>query len=360
MKVAVFVVIILTKVSFHAIADSSFNHLIQMQVQNFLAEPVGRMVGRYPESYEQIIQQNIDISPDQLKIVAEQSEAYWKSDISVKDPVLALGKIDLSTLRDLNLLSSDLWKLLLKCNDGDVNLVRLKIWTRKEFCKNQEMNSAVEKSFLELSQNFQAYLIALPFLTAATAGVYVSGAFKILHMHPLLVQMLIVIKSIFMNHVLEKRNYLTEVMDHMSFKFGSANLVGLLTYNLPRKLLESQAAETKIDHFAVYKVYVNSLALLRYLSPAIENTDSACQIYGLWPAVNRIILYQTHLWNRADNDINRHLIALEARVVVHCGPIVRATPNKNSEFEIYGNAGFSHLYAMKSLYMKWLGRFWEN
>jgi hypothetical protein len=64
-------------------------------------------------SYQHIIDQNLDISSEDLGQVAERSEAFWTSASSLHDPILQMGKVELATLRDLNLLSSELWKKLL-------------------------------------------------------------------------------------------------------------------------------------------------------------------------------------------------------------------------------------------------------
>jgi hypothetical protein len=88
----------------------------------------------------------------------------------------------------------------------------------KEICKNKDFNSELEKSFSELARNFQSYLISLPPLVVSTSSIHVNGAHKIYHMHPLLVQLLIAMKAIFMNHVSEERTYLSEVLDQKSFK----------------------------------------------------------------------------------------------------------------------------------------------
>lgn len=326
---------------------------------NLLMSTVAQASGQATMSnYQRILEQNLDLSSEDVAAVAERSEAYWKKESSLQDPILLMGKLDLATLRDLNLLSSELWKKLVQCNEGNANSVRLNIISMKELCQNKDLGPELEKSFAELAVNFQSYLISLPPLVASTSSLHVNGAHKLYHLHPLLVQFLISFKAIFMNHILEERSRLSEVLDQMSFKHGSANFRELISRNLPKTILESQSQKTKIDHYAIFNLYINSLALLRYLAPAADEKANSCAVYGLWPMMNRMLLYQTNLWSHTDTNAERHLFDLEKRTEFHCGQIIRITPNKGAEY--YANAGFSHLYLMKQFYMKWLGHLWVN
>lgn len=332
--------------------------LQEEHLQNFLAQPVGKMVGQLPNSYDQIIQNSVDLSADHLKQIAEASESHWKLESSIKDPILLMGKLELITLRDLNLSASEIWKSLVQCNDGDINLVRKQILNMKKFCVQGHLNGQVEKSFFELAQNFQTYLISIPLINVQSAPIYNTRSIHLVHIHPLLVQIAIATKAIFMNMTSEERTYLSEVIDMVSLRQGSVSLADYLRTNSPRNLLEKVQGATQMDHFAVYKLFVNSLGFLRFLAPAEKSIISTCEIYGLWPALNRSFLYRTNLHVGADTAAQQHMYELELRVFENCGHGFSHFPRKGSADEIYSSVGGKHLYASKKLFMYWLGRFW--
>ena len=221
----------------------------------------------------------------------------------------------------------------------------------KKFCKATGFNSSVEKAFFELNQNFQTYLISLPLMNR-------NRSVNLYHIHPLLVQVAIATKTIFMNLVAEKRSYLSEVIDMVSLRQGTANLADYLRKNFHQNLLQKIQGTTQMDHFAVYKLFINSLGFLRFLAPTPTPVVSPCEIYGLWPALNRTFLYRTNLHVGVDATAQQHMYELELRAISNCGPGFSHFTQKGSADEYYSSAGFKHLYATKKLFMYWLGRFW--
>lgn len=327
--------------------------------EEFLKQPVGKLVGRNPESYQQIIEEGFDIPVERLSGLHEISIKYWSNLKQNSDPIFQLAKIDVLTLKDLNLLAAEVWTSLVQCNDGNVAQVRFKLFRMDKFCSDSALQTEVSRKFFELAQNFQGFLLSSPVMSRRTDRVYDGKNIKLQNIHPLLTQLAFVQWAIFMNHAAEKRNDLTNALTLVALKMDYNHSVREnASFSSEPGFFLKYIKDVTGHEIAVYKLSTNSIAFLSYLAPSDENINS-CEFYGLWPAINRTMLYKVWLWGSIETSFHEQITRAEENVIQNCGRKVHIIGESSLMRTIYGPAGLTHLQNMKILYNHWLGRFWK-
>lgn len=331
--------------------------------EDFMKQPVGMMVGRLPESYQQMIKDGFDIPIQRLTQLHEASRLYWSETTSEQnlDPgnFLKMAKIDLLTLKDLNLLSAEVWDQIVKCNNESPELARLKIFEMGQFCEESGLEKITSDKFYELSQNFQSFLLASPVMSRKTNPVFDGSFVKFVNVHPLLVQLAIVQWSIFLNHAAEKKAAISEALTLAAMKIEyNQSIRENPSFNSDPAFFKSLMEVENPGEIAIYKLSSNSIAFLSFLSASKVNVNP-CEIYGLWPAVNRTLLYRMMLWGSTEFSLFEQINRAEEKVIQNCGRKVHIIGDPQMSRTIYSPAGLLHLQNMKSLFHHWLGQFWK-
>lgn len=323
-------------------------------LKEFLWQPVGQMVGKLPSSYAQIIMEGTDLPAKRLNELHEQSERYWTGDLKVQNPLMERSQIDLLTLKDLNLTAVEVWKLLISCNNENADSIRLNLIQMKKFCNEAGSEQEVAKRFFELANNFQYFLISSPLMVSKYNIVFSDNFIKFKSIHPLLVQMATIQWAVFMNHAAEKRDRINIILGDISIYMDSNETIrNFSSYQRDPADFRKYLADISNFGTAIYRLSINSIAFLSFLSPTEEN-NSTCEIYGIWPAINRALFYKTYLWGMLESNLHEPITRLEANTIQNCGRkvhIIQTTPRMPDP---YASAGLEHLNKMKSLHRHWM------
>lgn len=321
---------------------------------NLMQEPIGKMIGRIPKNYEEIVNQGVDAPAEKIHLLHEKSEQYWTE--NRKDNSINSIDIDMESWRELNLRAAEVWKKLVACNSNNPEEARLRYFYSQKLCSDAQKNQEISQLLSELGLNFQQFLFSTPLLNIRNLNFPPVG---LKHPHPLIVQFSIQQWSIYFNHAAEEKletssilsSILTVKRQNDEYRRAFSNQPDYLA-----RLLKPIHQQSEI----LLKQVVNNLVFLALYS--YEGLEHPCSIYGLWPAMNRLMLHQQEmLWNGLSFDLGEELKALDRKVQSACGAPIRYIHHAGQSTQgVYGRYGTTHIHHLRRLYYLWIGRSWER
>ena len=338
----------------------------------FIKSPVGKMVNSqdeknfkiFPNSYRNAILGE-DVPIEKIQNFHKKSNIYWtkilnsidsngNSSIIPQTSSLREG-IVLSQIADLNLTAFKVWESMVACNDGNIQNARIGFARSREglICEKSEYQSEiVMKNLKELALNWETFILSIEATQSGILGdlAYADTYQKVFHnLHPLLTEFTLLIWSIYFNTFSEKETpivYQTKNDFDVckgNYSFQTRN------YNLKKNTLIS--------------LFQGSMLITYFMN--IDEEQYACAVYGLWPALNSVlldvsdILFISHV---ASED--QELFSKKGKS--RCGPIqvnwdIELLHNQYTNiYGLYEIKGYHHKIQMQLLYDFYFSEQWDN
>lgn len=262
--------------------------------------------------------------------------------------------IDINSIKELNLRAAKLWTDLVQCNGGSSEKARVGFFQSNstQVC-NDGTSSTKMKALMELGFNFHEFLkdtLPLTDLDAYLDSSEARAIFK--NPHPLITEFAILNWSIFFNHIHEDKFKNSELLTATMFQYSAVEqdirrteMFGTVQ-GLPAVLKPMQEGAV-----ILFKAVVNDLIFLSLIN--YDDLKYSCARYGLWPALNRGILY-TQLLQFYSGNIYSELNYLNDSVVRNCGDKVDFVMSPDWS-GVYGKYFQSHLMNMRYMYIDYIG-----
>jgi hypothetical protein len=271
----------------------------------------------------------------------------------------AYAILDVNSIKELNLRAAKIWNDLVQCNNKNPEKARLSFFysRNEQLCSNGN-GAVLMKAVMELGFNFQQFVKDTMPLTKLKAYLENREARLIFrNPHPLLTQFALLNWSVFYNHIFEDKMKVSPNISAAMFQFSAyeediqRNELFGKTAGLPA-LLRPMQEDAKI----LFKVIVNNLIYLSFIE--YDELKYSCARYGLWPALNRTILY-TQLIHFYSGSIFTELKYLDESATRNCGEKVDfyQSPDWSG---VYGRYYQSNLTNMRYQYIDYIGKQFIN
>lgn len=318
-----------------------------------LESPVGAMIGGViPQSYEEMIAGGHDAPISIIQFQHNSSREYWKKQKAQKNSQrLVRLKMDAETFGELNLRAADVWDQLTECNGNSPEAARRAFFAFERLCSDPAKSKIVSGLIKEVAQNYQHFLISTPIndLSEKEGTFLFFEAFE-KGIHPLIVQFAINQWALFLNHPAEEAQPLSWLI--------SAKLNDRKT-RLRFRELEEFIEPLAPSEEAILRVVVNNLIILTLLNG--EHLKHPCAIYGLWPAMNRILFrFQIDLHGNLGTALWDELRALDSNASNYCGISLKYLDSGSGTQGIYGDSGTRHILNLRIMYQFYVGSTWEK
>lgn len=296
-------------------------------------------------SFQAFASENLNSATEQVQAQHYEAKLYWQNP-PAEDMKQITKIIDASSVKELNLKAVELWENLLSCNDGNADLTRRALGGEGSLCSNISKKNEMSVKLAELVGNYREFLFSTPFLDRLNISNIVFGVELILNIHPIISQIAIQQWAYVLNHGAEKQTELSNTLMAAYYKMAdNAVLMEFETYKRnPKEFQEYLIPYSERQRVALGLV-VNNLAFLGYL--AKPSSGNACRTYGMWPELNKNLLYKNMLWNGLHESFSSQLEALHKKVVLNCGAQTPSNWTNGAEYK-------KHLENLRGLYHKWL------
>jgi hypothetical protein len=252
----------------------------------------------------------------------------------------------------LNREAGKVWQRMMACNQNDAEVVRRQYFLAEPCEKNHEESEALKTEIGNLASNFHLLLASSQLIDATefsglvTLKTLKEAWLRIPDQHPLLVQLALQEWSLLYNHSAEKKMPVTQ-----SLVYSLDQLKGI-----PRPSW-STLSPPNDTQLAWGKISLNLMAIISSVSePSIDEAHS-CSTYGLWPVMNRALLFPKH---NSYNDLVRtinggqtlhdEIELMESRATNACGERLDITDGSGSSFGFYSKSGITHIMEMRRLF----------
>lgn len=315
-----------------------------------------------PSTLENIINHGQDAPISLIQKLHKQSYEFWLNYKVPKNPPLIQSfgvdriqnvALDIRSIKELNLRAADVWKKLIECNNNNPEQARIAFFysNREKFCAN---NSSVYLFGLiqELGFNFQQYIIStMPLAEISNYRANPDSNIIAKNPHPLLTEFAILNWSAFFNHGGETSFETVGSINSTMFQFEAFKR-SMQTRQFTEYSYQQTAPNMQAGATALFKAIVNNLIFVSLVH--YDNLEFTCSKYGLWPALNRSILYNGNLLNYHSSPIYSELTFLNDMVEYDCGPKVDflMTPERDGAYGLYFQ---SNLIDMRLRYYDFIG-----
>lgn len=327
----------------------------------FMRSRLGQIVGKAPANYADVMLRGRDLPASMIDVRARRSARFWNEIDSWSQPqskfaelgrrleLLGVPWLDYGIL---NREAGKIWQRMLACNENDAEVVRRQYFLAEPCEKNHEESEALKIEIGNLASNLHLLLASSQLIDATDlSGLVLSKTVKdtslrIPDQHPLLVQLALQEWSLLYNHFAEKKMPVTQ-----SLVYSLDQLKGI-----PRPSW-SALSPPNDTQLAWGKISLNLMAIISSVSePSIDEAHS-CSTYGLWPVMNRALLFPRHnSYNDLVRTINggqtlRDEIELMERRATHaCGERLDIANGSGSVFGFYSKTGVTHIMEMRRLF----------
>jgi hypothetical protein len=314
-----------------------------------------------PTTLDSVVLHGQDAPIKIIQRLHSQSQNFWSKFQAPAQPpmVEALSidgyqkvAIDVLSIKELNLRAADVWQKLIACNSNNPELARIGFfYSKKEKLCNDGTGTYIFGLLQGLAFNFQEYMIStMPIaeVNSYTDNFDVQIIFK--NPHPLLTEFAILNWSVFFNHAGEDKFETSANMTGTMFQFDAFKQDLMMnrgfgeSFKRPVRGMQ-QGAEV------LFKEVVNNLIFISMIN--YDELEHSCSRYGLWPALNRTILY-SNLMNFYSGSISRETSFLDEIVKRNCGEKVDPLLSPESS-GVYGKYFQSNLLNMRLRYIDYLG-----
>jgi hypothetical protein len=317
-----------------------------------------------PTNLENIINHGQDAPIKMIQKLHEQSYSFWSNFEVPKTPsqVQAYGTTNYQTvtihiepIKQLNIRAAQIWNKLVACNNNDPEQARIAFFysNQTKICASGSSNNAEVFQLIQtLAFNFQEYMIStLPIavLNSYTESDSTLSIFR--NPHPLLTEFAILNWSAFYNHAGEDKFSTSPIVTGSMFQFDDFKQDLRMNLNFGDSF-KRPVRTMQVGAEILFKNIVNNLIFISMIQ--YDDLEYSCGQYGLWPALNRSILYNTNLLNFHSNPIYRELSYLDEIVTRNCGPKVDFL-NSPEMSGVYGLYFQSNLINMRLRYIDYLG-----
>ncbi len=340
--------------------------------KEFLKSPAGKMVNAgnssstpiMAETYrEAVLSKDAPIA--MIQELHKKSQSYWNRvlqsiDGNGQSPLIPKASsirkgIVVSQLADLNLSAFRVWNAMVACNGNDPQKARIGFLHADDgsFCEGSPGQSEIAlKKLKELAFNWQAFIFGIE----ATEDGFIadlrhSEAYQRIfqNMHPLLTEFTLLIWSSYFNTFNERRSDFMRITQTALLYFRSNSMP------------EIQAA---LKFNSAVSLFQGTMLIVYFMN--YENYEHQCAVYGLWPALNRILLNPDRIVFFISND-QTGANAIKKRGNRICGEMHSINWEDDaggflpkSMFGLYSVKAYYHKVQMQLLYETYLRSQWDN
>lgn len=303
--------------------------------------PIGKYISTTPARYRDIVYNNQDVAISAIDLRAQKSVNYWGQQLPTQDIQYYQNQnFDWATFQELNKDAQQVWLALKACNQSAPQDLRKNYFTAK-LCPNSSEGAVLLKRVQELTMNYFQFLDTSRLIMKNVNPLpqYLDDVdFAVPAQHPLLYQISLQLWSLIVNLANEKPR------EDAIFANGALSEYYMYLYYG--------------DSLGNYSEGMKNWAKVQYnLSMILAGQDADCTALGLWPAMNRALIFVSDFSYNTSGSIGDPLQRAEDKFEKACGIPVRASRAIPGTYSAYAIA---HTFESRRLFLSYFPELKES